>query len=91
MQHRDAPIVLYTIYGCPFCQNAVKFLKTNRIPFKAVNIGNNAQMMVNLANSTGMKTVPKIFVQGRFIGGYHELMNIAKSGELQNLLSQPMI
>jgi len=90
MDHRVAPIVLFTIYGCPHCQAAVKFLKSNNVPFKAKNIGNNAQMMMNLANSTGSATVPKIFVQGRFIGGAQELFQAAESGQLQEMLSQPM-
>lgn len=47
-------------------------------------------MMRNLAQSTGWPTVPKIFVQGQFIGGYNELMNMAQSGELQARLAQPM-
>lgn len=90
MQHRDAPIVVFTVYGCPFCQNAVRFLKRNNLPFKAKNIGNNAKMMTDLANWTGWKTVPKVFVQGRFIGGYQELMEAAESGALSRMLSQPM-
>lgn len=90
MQHRDKPIVLFTIYGCPYCQGAVKFLKKHHMPFKAINIGNNAQMMLNLAKSTGSTTVPKIFVQGRFIGGYSDLMRMAESGELAHRLAQPM-
>ena len=90
MQHRDAPIVLFTIYGCPYCQNSVRFLKRNNLPFKAINIGNNAQMMTKLAQSTGSATVPKVFVQGQFIGGYSELMGMAESGELAQRLNQPM-
>ena len=65
-------------------------MRRNQIPHKAINIGNNAKMMVALANSTGWKTVPKIFVQGQFIGGYNELMQMADSGELNSRLSQPM-
>ena len=90
MHHRDAAIVLYTIYGCPYCQNSVRFLKKNHIPFKAINIGSNVKMMMDLAKSTGSKTVPKIFVQGKFIGGYSDLMKMAQSGELAHRLSQPM-
>jgi len=90
MRHREAPIVLFTIYGCPFCQNSVRFLKQNNLPFKAINIGNNAQMMKKLAETTGWPTVPKIFVQGRFIGGYNELMDMANSGEMAQRLQQPM-
>jgi len=91
MHHREAPIVLFTIYGCPHCRNAVRFLKQNKLPYKAINIGNNAKMMTNLAQSTGWPSVPKVFVQGRFIGGNAELMHAAQSGELQNMLSQPMV
>lgn len=91
MRHREAPIVLFTIYGCPHCQNAVRFVKRNNLPFKAINIGNNAQMMMKLAQTTGWKTVPKIFVQGQFIGGNQELMQMAQSGELQQRLAQPMV
>ena len=90
MRHREAPIVLFTIYGCPYCRNSIRFLKMNNIPHKAINIGNNARMMMKLAESTGWKTVPKIFVQGRFIGGYNELMQAAETGHLQHMLSQPM-
>jgi len=90
MQHRDAPIVLFTVYGCPYCQKAVKFLKQNNLHFKAINIGNNANAMVKLAESTGWKTVPKIFVQGQFIGGANELISMAESGELGHRLQQPM-
>ena len=90
MRHREAPIVLFTIYGCPYCQNSVRFLKQNNLPFKAINIGNDAQTMTKLAQSTGWPTVPKIFVQGRFIGGYNELMDLAQSGELAQRLQQPM-
>ena len=60
------------------------------MPFKAFNIGNNAKMMTDLANSTGMATVPKVFIQGRFVGGYSDLMQIAESGKLGQMLSQPM-
>lgn len=88
--HRQAPIVLFTIYGCPYCQDAIKFLKRNTLPHKAVNIGNNAQMAMKLAESTGSPTVPKIFVQGEFIGGHSELMKMAESGELGARLGRPM-
>ena len=91
MQHREAPIVLYTIYGCPHCQNAMKFVKRHNLPHKAINIGNDAQKMVKLAQSTGSPTVPKIFVQGQFVGGYSELIAMGESGELGHRLSQPQL
>ncbi|MHC4431035.1 MAG: glutaredoxin [Planctomycetota bacterium] len=90
MRHREAPIVLFTIYGCPYCRNAIRFVRKNNLPHKAFNIGNNARMMQDLAQSTGWPTVPKIFVQGRFIGGYNEMLDAAESGQLAQMLAQPM-
>jgi len=90
MKHRDAPIVIFTIYGCPYCRNAVRFLRKNNLPYKAYNIGNNAKMMKDLAEWTQWPTVPKVFVQGRFLGGHNELLGAAQNGQLAQLLSQPM-
>lgn len=87
---RRAPVVIFVIYGCPYCRAAKKLLQQTNVPHKAINIGNNAKLMVELAEKTGMASVPKVFVQGRFVGGFQELEGIAQSGELGNLLQQPM-
>lgn len=85
----DAPIVAYVIYGCPYCKAAVKLLRSLRLPHRTQNIGNNAELMIKLANQTGSPTVPKIFVNGQFIGGFTELEQLAKSGQLQQSLGDP--
>lgn len=87
---RQAPVVIFVIYGCPYCREAKKLLKSLQVPHKAINIGNNARLMVDLAEKTGQATVPKVFVQGKFVGGYTELESLASSGELGSLLQQPM-
>jgi glutaredoxin len=78
----EAPIVAYVIYGCPYCKAAVKLLRSLGVPHRIQNIGSNADLMVKLANATGSPTVPKIFVNGEFIGGYTNLEQLAKSGQL---------
>lgn len=88
---RRAPVVIFVIYGCPYCRAAKKLLQQLNVPHKAINIGNNANLMTDLAEKTGMTTVPKVFVQGRFVGGFQELDEIARSGELGDLLQQPMV
>ena len=88
---RSAPIVLFVIYGCPYCKAAKKLCQQLGIPNKAINIGNNANLMTTLARETGTSTVPKIFVQGRFVGGYDQLNRIAQNGQLGALLQEPMV
>lgn len=62
-----------------------------QLPHKAINIGNNARLMTQLAQETGSPTVPKVFVQGRFIGGYDQLNQLAQDGQIWPLLNQPMV
>lgn len=87
---RRAPVVIFVIYGCPYCRAAKKLLQQLNVPHKAINIGNNAKLMVELAEKTGVATVPKVFVQGRFVGGFDDLEGLAQNGELGTLLQQPM-
>ena len=88
---RSAPIVLFVIYGCPYCKAAKKLCQKLGIPNKAINIGNNSKLMTDLAQKTGSPTVPKIFIQGRFVGGYDQLNQLAQNGELGSMLQQPMV
>jgi len=88
---RSAPIVLFVIYGCPYCKAAKKLCQQLGVPNKAINIGNNANLMTDLAQKTGSPTVPKVFVQGRFVGGYDQLNQLAQNGQLGELLQQPMV
>jgi glutaredoxin-related protein len=62
-----------------------------KLPHKAINIGNNANLMTRLAQETGSPTVPKIFVQGRFIGGFDQLSQAAQEGQIWHMLEQPMV
>ena len=88
---RSAPIVLFVIYGCPYCQAAKKLCKQLGVPNKAINIGNNANLMTKLAQETGTPTVPKVFVQGRFIGGFDQLNQVAQNGQLGEMWKGPMV
>jgi len=87
---RSAPIVLFVIYGCPYCKAAKQLCAKMSLPHKAYNLGQNPQLMTKLAQDTGSPTVPKIFVQGRFIGGYDQLATLAENGQLIPMLHQPM-
>lgn len=88
---RSAPIVLFVIYGCPYCKEAKRLCSQMKLPHKAYNVGSRPQLASQLARDTGSPTVPKIFVQGKFIGGYDQLVNLAENGQLIPMLNQPMV
>ena len=83
----QAQIVVYTIHGCPHCKSAVQLLRREQLSFQAINIGSNAEMMLELAEQTGSSTVPKVFIGDEFIGGYDQLAELVRSGAIENKLS----
>lgn len=69
----DNRSILYGKKSCPFCQKAIQELNMRGIQFEYVDleaIGKSA------AEVTGrnVKTVPQIYLEGRYIGGYDDLM-----------------
>ena len=72
---------------CNFCDAAKRLLVRNNIPFKEIDIaleeGKREEM---LTKSNGRKTIPQIFFNDLHIGGYQELRELEKKGELLNLV-----
>jgi len=82
MIHHQNAIAIYTMGGCPYCKKALELLRRLGLPYKAKNLGSNAQLAIHLYRETGSPKVPKIFINGQFIGGSDQLQAMADSGEL---------
>ena len=80
-------VTVYMGPMCAFCDAAKRLLNRNNIPFKEINIaiedGKKDEM---LEKSNGRKTIPQIFFDENHVGGYVELRELEKKGELLNLL-----
>jgi cysteine synthase A len=69
------------------------------IPYVTVDLDSVAYQQDNkggkiraaLLDKTGSKTIPQIFVGGRFIGGATELFDSQKDGELAELLEKSSV
>ena len=78
-------VKLYTWSYCPFCQNAKKLLEEKHIEYEEVVLDNREEELQELRQKTNQRTVPQIFVNGTFIGGYSELVEFFESGEFDKL------
>ena len=80
-------VTVYMGPMCNFCDAAKRLLNRNNIPYKEINIafeeGKREEM---LEKSNGRKTIPQIFFNELHIGGYQELRELEKKGELQDLV-----
>lgn len=67
--------MIYTTQSCPYCLAAKRFLASKRVPFEEIDVtGDDAARDKLIALSGGRETVPQIFVDGRAIGGYEDLV-----------------
>jgi glutaredoxin 3 len=66
--------VAYTTRWCGYCIAARHLLNRRQIPYAEVDVGGNAEARRWLAETSGRTSVPQIFVRGRSIGGFFELL-----------------
>jgi ribonucleoside-diphosphate reductase alpha chain len=69
----DTRSIVYSKKNCPFCSMAMEELKLRGIPYDKIDL---ADIGKTAAEVTGrkVKTVPQIYIGGKYIGGYEELM-----------------
>ena len=67
-----------------------KLLEKKDLPYKKILVDNNFQVWQEIYNKTGKSTVPQIYINDKYIGGFQEL-NIAEiSGELDLIINGPI-
>ncbi|MBE8189757.1 MAG: glutaredoxin [Candidatus Thioglobus sp.] len=77
--------IIYCSDGCPFCQAAYKLLENEGIAFQKKYIKNQNDWD-EVMEKTGKSTVPQIFLNGKYIGGFDDLSEAQFSGELAEIL-----
>ena len=85
-------VTVYMGPRCNFCDAAKRLLQRNGIPYKEINIaleeGKREEMLIK---SKGSQTIPQIFFDEYHVGGYKELREIEKNGELINILKKAKV
>ena len=80
-------ITMYTGPMCNFCDAAKRLFSRNNLEYKEIDISSKDGLrdeMIKKAN--GKRTIPQIFFDDHHVGGYVELRELEKKGELINLL-----
>ncbi len=75
-------IQIYTTRSCPFCDLAKRLLKDRGLDFEEIDV-TDADKKAALKAKTGWRTVPQIFIEGKLIGGYQELVKMDREGKLK--------
>jgi glutaredoxin 3 len=77
-----ADVRVYTTRLCGYCVMAKRLLRARGIAYEEIDVTGDAAARDWLVERTGRKTVPQIFIEGKPIGGYVELVALDRSGQL---------
>ena len=81
-------ITVYSGPMCNFCDAAKRLLARNNLQFTEIDISSKEGLREEMTKkANGMRTIPQIFFDDHHVGGYMELRELEKSGELLSSLS----
>lgn len=79
-------VVIYTIPGCMGCGMVKSMFEDRGIPYEEIDVTGKPLVYQDMVRKTGgRKTVPQVFINGEYIGGYYDLdgskLDTLKKGE----------
>ena len=74
-------VEIYTTQICPYCIRAKNMFKDRNISYEEIKIISQELMQEMLDRSSGRRTVPQIFIDGKHIGGSDDLYEYFKKIE----------
>jgi glutaredoxin 3 len=83
-----AAIVIYTTAWCGYCVRAKALLDGRGLVYEEINVDDDPGFRARVHEATGGWTVPQILIGGKPIGGYTELWQLDRAGQLDELLAQ---
>lgn len=75
-------IKIYSTRQCPFCDNAKALLQARGVAFEELDVTEDTGLMQQMMQRSGNRTVPQIFINGKAVGGFHELAQLDAAGLL---------
>jgi len=80
-----ARIEVYTTGWCGYCVRAKTLLEQRGLPYEEIRVDDDPDFRSKLEELTGGWTVPQILINGDPIGGFSELWQLDRAGELEKL------
>jgi len=79
---------MYTTGFCPYCKMAESLLRAKGVQdIEKIRIDLEPQQRIEMMGKTGRRTVPQIYIGEKHVGGYDDLAQLDRAGELAVLLA----
>ncbi|XP_020646117.1 glutaredoxin 2 isoform X2 [Pogona vitticeps] len=90
----DNCVVIFSKTSCSYCKMAKKLFQDMNVNYTAIELDmyeNGSQFQDILHQMTGGRTVPRIFINGTFVGGASDTQRLHREGRLLPLVYQCQI
>jgi len=81
-----ADIEIYGTTLCPYCTMAKSLLKKKGVGYTDKSIDKDASLRTEMEQRSNRTSVPQIFIAGRHVGGFDDLVELDMDGELDGML-----
>ena len=79
-------VTIYTSPICAYCSAAKRLLSSLGMPYKEINLWDEPNLVYELKDKYHWQTVPMIFIDDEFIGGYDDIAALHRQGLLTKKL-----
>jgi len=83
-----AEIVMYTKSWCPYCDRAKALFRDKGQSWTEIDIEEQPERRDEMIRRSGYSTVPQIWVGDRHVGGFDDLADLERRGDLDPLLGR---
>jgi glutaredoxin 3 len=80
-------IQIYSTDWCPYCNAAKSLLDDKGVPYEEIDVTEPSLRMAMVQRANGRRTVPQIFIGDTHVGGYDELAQLERRGQLDPMLT----
>ncbi len=81
-------VIMYTTGFCPYCKMAESLLRAKGVQeIEKIRVDLEPEQRIEMMGKTGRRTVQQIYIGEKHVGGYDDLAQLDRAGELSALLA----
>ncbi len=84
----SAPVLMYRTATCPYCERAEALLKARGVKeIETIRVDLEPERRAEMIDKTGRRSVPQIYIGDTHVGGFDDLAELDREGQLVPLLA----
>ena len=80
-------VEIYTTAWCPYCHAAKTLLNDKGVSYNEIDVSDPDLRASMVQKANGRRTVPQIFIGDTHVGGYDDMADLERRGQLDPLLA----